>query len=97
MAAWLRGRGNQPKSRGGNIARNDEVARLGNLIAENADRPVLILGGTHQKIIKHQLGVVPTGGRFIDAGLALGKETGNKNSAFDLRAGNRRTVMNPAQ
>ena len=51
----------QPKSGRGNVARNCEIARLRQLVAENTDTAIAILCGPHEKIIKHQLGVVAAG------------------------------------
>src|SRR4029077_14506725 len=76
MTSWLRRSGGEPERRGGNIARNVEVARLGHLIAKNTDAILSILGRANEKIIKHELGVVPAGGGFIHGGLTFGEKAG---------------------
>ena len=66
VAARLRrGRGEPVGSRG-KIARNAEVARFGNLIAKNRDRPVLLPRSTHEKITQHAFGVIASLGPLDD-------------------------------
>src|SRR2546423_15466942 len=95
-ARLCRGR-DQPESSGGKIARNIKVARLRYLIAKDGDRAVLGSGGANKKIIKNELGMIPTGRRLIDGGFAFGKHTGQQNGAFHLSARDGRSVMNAAQ
>ena len=97
MAARLRSRRDQPKSGRRNVARNYKIARFGDLIAENADGVVLAFDSADQKIIEHQLGVIAAGERFVDGGLAFSEKTGEQNGALDLRACDRRSIMNSAQ
>src|SRR5207248_4716235 len=58
VATGLRRRGDEPVGSGGKIAWNAEVARFGDLIAENRDRSVLLARRAHEKIPQHALGVI---------------------------------------
>ena len=53
MTARLRGGRDQPESRRGNVAGNREVARLRDLVAENADGVVFFTHSANKKIIEH--------------------------------------------
>src|SRR5256885_14537035 len=97
MAARLRGRGDEPKRCRGNVARNREIARLRDLVAKNADGVVFFLRRPDQKIIEHQLGVVPAEERLAHRRFALGEKTGEQQRAFYLGTGDRQNMARPAQ
>src|SRR5690348_2324367 len=96
MTARLDRGGNQPKGRGRNVARNAEVARLGNLITKNA-YALFILIGAYEKIVEHQLSMIAGRNRFAHGGFPLGKKAGKKERAFELCARNRRRVVDSPQ
>src|SRR5260370_738125 len=96
MAARLRSRRDQPKGRRRNVARNREIARLRHLIAKNADG-VFAFSRADQKIIEHQLGVIAAGQRFVHGRFAFCEQSGQKNCALGLSAGNWRTIVNSTQ
>ena len=98
MATRLRARGDQPKRGRGDVARDGKIARLGRLIPEHTDpTAVFLFHRPHEKIIEHQLRVVPAGERFVHGRLALGKQAREKERALNLCACDRRRVFDPVQ
>ena len=58
MTTGLRRRCHQPKRSRGKIAWNIKVAGFRHLIAEHANDSVFALGGSDQKVIEQQFGVI---------------------------------------
>ena len=97
MSAPLGSSGNQPKGRGGDIARYIKIARLRNLIAENRDAAVMFSGRANQEIIEHLLHMVSGWNRLHDCGFASGKQSRKQQCSFHLRARHRGLVTNSTQ
>src|SRR6266496_836151 len=97
MTSPLRRGGNQPKGRGRDVAWNAKVARLRDLVAEDGDAAMSVHGCSNQKIIKHPLHMIPRRYWLDHGGFALGKEAGQQQCAFHLRACHRRSITNATQ
>src|SRR3984893_1247445 len=97
MASRLRRGGDQPKGGRGNVARNCEVARFRHLIAENADRVVLAFGGTNEKVIEHELGVISACEPLLHRRFSFGEKAGKQDRALDLGARDWGTILNSPQ
>src|SRR5258707_5693752 len=97
MTSSMRRGGNQPKGRGRNVAWNTKVARLWHLVAEHGDAAISVQRCSNQKIIKHHLHMIPSRYWLDHDGLALGKEAGQQQRAFHLRACHRRAITNTTQ
>ena len=92
MTSGLGRRSHQPESGRGNIPRNREIAGLRNLVAENADRAVLLADRAHQEIIQHQFRVVPADHGFVHGGFSFGEQSGQEQRALHLRTGDGKLV-----
>src|SRR5437868_14454883 len=88
---------NEPKCRGRNVAWNGKVERLRDLVAEYADTAILVHCCSDQEIVKHHFQMIPSWCWFDHRGFALGKEAGQQQCAFHLRACNRRSITNTTQ
>ena len=95
MATRLRSGRDKPKRCRRNIARNQEVAGFGHLIAKNSRAPILFADGSDEKIIQHQFGMISAHSRLVHCRFSFCKKAGQEQCTFYLCTGDRQIVPAP--